>query len=131
MTNDPKTEAQSESVPEKKKGLARLIAAAGYSIAGLRSAFATEEAFRLEVFALLLSTPVAIYFGNSRLEQVLLIGVIVLVMIVELLNTAVEAVVDKAGAEFHPLAKAAKDIASSAVFVAMVFAGFVWAMLLL
>ena len=85
---------EGKSVPAKKKGIARLIAAAGYSVAGLRSAFASEEAFRLEVFALLLAIPLAFYFGQSPMEQVLLIGSVMLVMMVELLNTAVEAVVD-------------------------------------
>lgn len=130
MTDKHSNATQAESVPEKKKGIARLIAAGGYSMAGLRSAFASEEAFRLEVLGLLFATPVALYLGQTRIEQVLLIGVILLLMIVELLNTAVEAVVDRVGEEFHPLAGAAKDIASAAVFVAMLFVAFVWAMLL-
>ncbi|MDX1491545.1 MAG: diacylglycerol kinase [Pseudohongiellaceae bacterium] len=123
--------SESASVPVKKKGVARLIAATGYSIAGLRSAFSSEEAFRLEVFALIIALPLAFYFGQTPVEQILLIGSIILVMIVELLNTSVEAVVDRVGVEFHPLAREAKDIGSAAVFVAMAFAGFTWLMLLL
>lgn len=128
---DTKQNQQNNSVPVKKKGIARLIAATGYSVEGLRSAFATEEAFRIEVCVLLAMTPVALYFGQSRLEQVALVGVLLLLMIVELLNTAVEAVVDRVGADFHPLAKTAKDIGSAAVLVAMIFVAFVWGMLLL
>ena len=122
---------QPESVPAKKKGLSRLIAATLYSFAGLRSALSSEEAFRLEVYALALASVLAFIFGESPVEIVLLIGTVTLVMIVELLNTAVEAVVDRVGVEFHPLAREAKDIGSAAVFVAMMLAGFTWLMLLI
>lgn len=121
----------SASVPPKKKGLARLTAAAGYSIAGLRSAFASEEAFRLEVAGLVLLTPLALWLGESPLERVLLIGSLLLLMIVELLNTAVESVVNRVGLEFHELSRQAKDIGSAAVFLAMVMVALVWVGLLI
>jgi len=118
-------------VPPKKKGLSRLIAAGGYSVAGLRSAFASEEAFRLEVAALVLLTPLALWLGESPVERVLLIGSLLLLMIVELLNTAVESVVNRVGLEFHELSRQAKDIGSAAVFLAMAMVALVWLVLLI
>jgi len=118
-------------VPPKKKGLSRLIAAAGYSIAGLRSAFASEEAFRLEVAGLVLLTPLALWLGETSMERVLMIGSLLLLMIVELLNTAVESVVNRVGFEFHELSRQAKDIGSAAVFLAMAMVALVWVGLLI
>lgn len=118
-------------VPPKKKGIARLLAAAGYSISGLRSAFASEEAFRLEVVGLLVLSPVALWLGDSNMERVLLIGSLLLLLIVELLNTAVEAVVNRVGLEFHELSRQAKDIGSAAVFLAMGMVALVWIGLLI
>lgn len=118
-------------VPTKKKGLARLLSAAGYSVAGLRSAFRSEEAFRLEVFTLILAVPMALWLGESAVERVLLVGSVLLLLIVELLNTAVEAVVNRVGLEFHELSRQAKDIGSAAVFVCMVLAAVVWIALLI
>ncbi len=118
-------------VPPKKKGLARLLAAAGYSFAGLRSAFASEEAFRLEVFTLVLAVPLALWLGENAVERVLLIGSVLLLLIVELLNTAVEAVVNRVGLEFHELSRQAKDIGSAAVFVCMALVAMVWIVLLI
>jgi diacylglycerol kinase (ATP) len=118
-------------VPPKKKGLARLVAAAGYSFAGLRSAFASEEAFRLEVFTLLVAVPLALWLGESAVERVLLIGSVLLLLIVELLNTAVEAVVNRVGLEFHELSRQAKDIGSAAVFVCMALVAMIWIALLI
>ncbi len=118
-------------VPPKKKGLARLLAAAGYSIAGLRSAFASEEAFRLEVFTLCFAVPLALWLGESTVERLLLIGSVLLLLIVELLNTAVEAVVNRVGLEFHELSRQAKDIGSAAVFICMGLVAMVWVALLI
>ncbi len=118
-------------VPPRKKGLARLLAAAGYSVAGLRSAFASEEAFRLEVVGLLLLSPVALWLGETAMERVLLIGSLLLLLIVELLNTAVESVVNRVGLEFHELSRQAKDIGSAAVFLAMGMVALVWIGLLI
>lgn len=118
-------------IPPKRHGLPRLIAAARYSFAGFRSAFSTEEAFRLEVLCLIILTPVALYFGQTPVEKILLIGVILLLMVIELLNTAVEAVVDRIGSEYHELSRQAKDIGSAAVFIGMVLVAMVWGLILL
>ena len=123
--------AQAPGVPPKRRGIARLIAAAGYSFAGLRSAFASEEAFRLEVVVFVLFTPVALYLGENGVERALLIGVLLLLMIIELLNTAVEAVVDRIGSDYHELSKQAKDVGSAAVFLGMVLVALVWGLVLL
>jgi len=118
-------------VPPKKRGISRLIAAAGYSFAGLRSAFRSEEAFRLECLGLVLLTPLAFVLGDSRVEIVLLIASVLLLLIIELLNTAVEAVVDRIGAEYHELSRQAKDIGSAAVFLGMMLVALVWGLILL
>ena len=119
------------AIPPKRRGIARLIAAARYSFAGLRSAFSSEEAFRLEVLSLIILTPLALYFGQSPVEKALLIGSVLLLLIIELLNTAVEAVVDRVGSEYHELSRQAKDIGSAAVFLGMVMVAMVWGLILL
>jgi diacylglycerol kinase (ATP) len=121
----------SASIPPKRHGIPRLIAAARYSIAGLRSAFASEEAFRLEVLTLVILTPLAFYLGQTAVEQILMIGSVMLLMIIELLNTAVEAVVDRIGSEYHELSRQAKDIGSAAVFIGMALVALVWGLILL
>ena len=113
------------------KGLTRLVKAAGFSWLGLKAAYKHEEAFRQEVFLLLVSTPLAIWLGDSGVEIAMLIGSVLLLLIVELLNSAVEAVVDRFGGEIHELSGRAKDIASAAVFVAMINVAVVWSLLLL
>lgn len=120
-----------QPIPPKRHGIPRLIAATRYSFAGLRSAFATEEAFRLEVLTLLILTPLALYFGETPVERILLIGSIMLLLIVELLNTAVEAVVDRIGSEYHELSRQAKDIGSAAVFIGMALVAMVWGLIFL
>lgn len=117
-------------VPPKRRGIARLIAAAGYSFAGLRAAFASEEAFRMEVVVLILFTPLAFLLGETGVERALLIGVLLLLMIIELLNTAVEAVVNRIGSDYHELSKQAKDIGSAAVFLGMALVALVWGLIL-
>lgn len=122
--------AQKGQIPPKRKGIPRLIAALRYSLAGLRSAFRSEEAFRLEVLVLLIATPIALHLGQTAVEQVLLIGVLVLLLIIELLNTAVEAVVNRVGTEYHELSRQAKDIGSAAVFLGMLLVALVWTLVL-
>lgn len=124
---DTKTANQ---LPPKRKGLARLLAATGYSIEGLAAAWKFEEAFRLEVIAFFVLAPLGLWLGVSRVEQVLLVGSLFLVLLMELLNSAIEAVVDLRSDEFHALAKTAKDIGSACVLVALLLALFVWARLL-
>ena len=107
----------------------RLWRATGYSLAGLRAAFRHEQAFRQEVYLLLVVVPLGLWLGDNGIEKVLLIGSWLIVMLVELLNSAVEAVVDRIGNEQHELSGRAKDIASAAVMVAMILAGLTWLML--
>jgi len=107
----------------------RLWRATGYSLAGLRAAFRHEQAFRQEVYLLLVVVPLGLWLGDNGIEKVLLIGSWLIVMLVELLNSAVEAVVDRIGNEQHELSGRAKDIASAAVMVALILAGLTWLML--
>lgn len=112
-------------------GLKRLLCATRYSFAGLSWAWRKESAFRQELFLVIVLTPVAWFLGKSGIERALMIGVLLLVLVVELLNTAVEAVVDRFGDGQHELSKAAKDLGSAAVFVALVNVIVVWALVLL
>jgi len=112
------------------RGVARLWRALIASLHGLRSAFQNEEAFRLEVAAAVLLIPVALLLSFSPLEKVALIGVVFGVLITELLNSGIEATVDLVSEDYHPLAKKAKDIASAAVFLSLVFAVAVWSVLI-
>jgi diacylglycerol kinase (ATP) len=104
----------------------RLYKATGYSIAGLKSTFQYEQAFRLEVYILIILLPLALWLGNNPIEYCLLIGSWILVMIVELLNSAVEAAIDRIGMEQHELSGRAKDIGSAAVMMSVLLAAGVW-----
>lgn len=117
--------------PARKTGIPRLIAAAGYSAAGLRAAFEQEEAIRMEVAAFVVLAPLALWLGNSDVERVLLIGSVVVVILVELLNTAIENAVDRVGSDYHELSRVAKDIGSAAVMIAMLLVLFTWSVLLM
>lgn len=120
-----------ESPFKGKTGLRRLMNAFGYSLAGFRAAFKHEDAFRQEVYLAVVLIPLALYLEHDALHRVLMIGSILLVMIVELMNSAVEAVVDRVSLERHELAKRAKDIGSAAVFVALTNLAVVWGLILL
>lgn len=109
-----------------KTGLTRIIHAFGYSMKGFKAAFKYESAFRQEVALLVVLVPAAIWLGQSSTEHIFLIGSLLLVLIVELLNSAVEAVVDRIGDEMHKLAGRAKDMGSAAVFVSLVNVFLVW-----
>jgi diacylglycerol kinase (ATP) len=115
---------------EKKTGMRRIINAAGYSLLGLKAAWRTEAAFRQEIILVAILSPLALVLGENGVERALLIGVCLVVVIAELLNSAVEAVVDRIGPEHHPLAGAAKDLGSAAVFVGLVMVVLVWALVL-
>jgi diacylglycerol kinase (ATP) len=116
------------SNPHKgRTGLDRIVRATGYSLEGLRVAFQGESAFRQEVGLAVVLLPAAFWLGRSWVETALLAGSVVLVLIVELLNSAVEAVVDRVSFELHELSKRAKDIGSAAVFLALSLAGAIWA----
>ncbi len=117
--------------PEKKTGFARILAATKYSYHGLCLAAGTESAFKQELFAFVILAPLAIYLGETSIERLLLIGSLVVVMIVELLNTAVEAVVDRVSSDFHELSRQAKDLGSAAVFLSICLALLTWLLLLL
>jgi diacylglycerol kinase (ATP) len=116
---------------QNARGLKRLINAYGYSMQGFRACFRHEEAFRQEVIASMVVLPMALWLGDSGIERALLVGSWLIVPIVELLNSAVEANVDRVGLEHHELSARAKDIASAAVFLSLVFAVVVWALVLL
>lgn len=113
------------------KGLRRLINAFGYSMAGFRACFLHEEAFRLEVYVVVPLVPVSLWVGESAVERALLLASLLLVPTIELLNSAVEATVDRIGTEHHELSGRAKDICSSAVLLAIVLALAVWGILLI
>ncbi len=125
------SEKELTAVPAKKKGFARLRAATDYSVEGLRACFASEEAFRLEIMLAVVLTPLAFWLGDSPAERGLLLVAIVLVLLVELLNSAIEAVVDRIGLEYHALSKKAKDIGSAAVFISLVAFVVLWVAVLL
>lgn len=111
-------------------GLQRLRNACGWSLKGLHAAFTHEAAFRQEVVALALLAPVGLWLGKTGSEQALLLGSLLLVLIVELLNSAVEAVVDRIGPEHHELAGRAKDCGSAAVLLAIATALLTWFLVL-
>jgi diacylglycerol kinase (ATP) len=119
------------SVPIKKKGLARIWAATIYSIDGLRACFRSEEAFRLELILSLIFAPLAFILGETAIEIAMLLLAIALVLLVELLNSAIEAVVDRVGMDYHELSKKAKDIASGAVFISLMTFLLIWAVILI
>ena len=108
------------------RGLRRLIRAAGYSWAGLKAAWRHEEAFRLESILCLILTPAALWLGEGGVEWALLIGSLLLIIMAELVNSSVEAIVDRIGSERHELSGRAKDIASAVVFIALLNAALVW-----
>ncbi|HCS22197.1 MAG TPA: diacylglycerol kinase [Alphaproteobacteria bacterium] len=112
--------------PQKATGLTRIIRAFGYSRDGLKAAFSNEAAFRQECAAAAVMIPLAFFIAPDRVMLALMVASVLLVMIVELLNSAVEAAIDRFGPERHPLAKYAKDAGSAAVLVALILAGLVW-----
>ena len=116
---------------QNAKGLKRIINACFFSIAGFKATWEHEEAFRQEVILFLVTTPLALWLGQTAIEKVLLIGSVVLVMLVELLNSAVEAVVDRISFEHHELSGRAKDIGSAAVMMSLAWAAVTWALILI
>lgn len=120
-----------ESPFKGKTGLRRLINAFGYSMDGLAAAYKNEDAFRQEVRLALLLTPLALYLGHTSLERAAMVACVFLVIIVELLNSSVEATVDRISLDHHLLAKRAKDIGSAAVLISLINLLVVWALILL
>jgi diacylglycerol kinase (ATP) len=121
-----------ETLPrEKPQGLARILRAAGASWKGLAGAYREEAAFRQELGLSVLVIPMGLWLGRTGVERALLVAPMLLVLIVELLNSAVEATVDRIGLERHVLAGLAKDIGSAAVFMSFVLLGVVWLLILM
>lgn len=120
-----------ESPFKGKKGLRRIINAAFYSMEGLRAAFRHEDAFRQEVFLATVLLPLAFYLDVSGIERALMTASVLLMLIVELLNSAVEAAVDRISLENHALAKRAKDIGSAAVLMTLINLAVVWGCILI
>ena len=111
-------------------GIQRIINAWGYSMAGFRACFKHEEALRQETYALIVFIPLGLWLGNGGVEKALLVASLLQVPLVELLNSAIEAVVDRFGGEQHKLSGRAKDIGSAAVFLSITLAVVVWALVL-
>ena len=117
-------------VKKSGSGIGRLFKAFGWSMSGLKAAFLQEAAFRQELLLCIILTPVAFYLGTTGLEKALLLGSLMLVLIVELLNSAVEAVVDRISKDQHVLAGQAKDMGSAAVFLSLLNVAIVWLLIL-
>lgn len=125
--NAGKKSPDSEAVNAQKhrKGLNRVWHAFGYSLAGLRAGW-SETAFRQEALASFVLLPAALWLGRSWVETVLLAGTVLLVMIVELLNTGIETAIDRIGPEWHDLSKRAKDMGSAAVLLSLLLCAGSW-----
>ncbi|MCG9696989.1 diacylglycerol kinase [Shewanella sp. Isolate11] len=116
--------------PENNHGIKRVFRATGFSMQGLKQAWQSEAAFRQELVLALIMLPIAVLLDVSNVERILLIMTVLIVLIVELLNSAIEAVVDRIGDEIHPLSGQAKDIASAAVFISLTLCGLTWLMII-
>jgi diacylglycerol kinase (ATP) len=114
----------------KPTGFTRLVRAFGYSFQGFRQVWREESAFRQEVGLSLLVIPGGLYLGRSGVERALLVSPMLMILVVEILNSAVEAVVDRSGTERHPLAGMAKDMGSAAVMLSFALLGTVWLLIL-
>ena len=119
-----------ESPFKGKTGLRRLINAFGYSMEGLSAAYKNEDAFRQELRLALVLIPLAAYLGRTGMERAVMIACVFLVVIVELLNSSVEATVDRISLDHHLLAKRAKDIGSAAVLLSLLNLAVVWSLVL-
>ncbi len=112
-------------------GLTRLVKATQFSWKGLRAAFTNEQAFRQEVYLSIVLIPLALYLGENGLECALLISVVLLILIIELINSSIEAIVDRVSTDHHELSGRAKDIGSAAVLLSLINAAIVWALVLI
>ncbi|CNE53588.1 diacylglycerol kinase [Yersinia nurmii] len=111
-------------------GLTRIYKAAGYSVKGLTAAWKNEAAFRQEAVVAVIAIILAFWLDVGAIERILLIGSVVLVVVVEIINSAIEAVVDRIGSELHELSGRAKDMGSAAVLITILLAVFIWATVL-
>lgn len=131
MQNPHNSEDNYEVNPQKTRtGLNRIIHAGGYSIQGLKAGWG-ETAFRQEAIAAIFLVPAAFWLGSNWVETALLAGTVLIVMIVELLNTGIETAIDRIGPEWHALSKRAKDMGSAAVLLSLLLCGGVWVAALL
>jgi len=119
-----------ENSHKGKSGLRRLINATRYSLAGLAAALRYEDAFRQEVMLAAILVPSGVVLGKTGVERALLVGSVLLVLVVELLNSAIEATVDRVSLDDHNLAKRAKDLGSAAVMLSLLNIAVVWALVL-
>lgn len=115
---------------EKPTGMTRVIRAFGYSLQGFRHAWREEAAFRQESLLAAALIPLGLYLGRTGVERALLVSPVLIILVIEILNSAVEAVVDRSGMERHPLAGMAKDMGSAAVLLSFVLLGTVWLLVL-
>jgi diacylglycerol kinase (ATP) len=115
---------------EKPTGITRLLRAFGYSLQGFRHAWREEAAFRQEVCLSLVVIPAGFVLGHTGVERALLVYPMLQILVIEILNSAVEAVVDRGGTERHPLAGMAKDMGSAAVMLSFAILGTVWLLIL-
>ncbi|CAN5200800.1 diacylglycerol kinase [soil metagenome] len=127
----PQSPVQAVSEFKSKSGLKRIFGAFSYSMAGFEAAWKNEHAFRQELFLVIPATIIALLLPVSALEKLMLIGVFVMVLVVELINSAIEAVVDRVSLERNPLSKNAKDLGSAAVFLMLSLAAATWAVIVL
>jgi diacylglycerol kinase (ATP) len=116
---------------QQNVGIRRLVNALGWSMKGLRATFKHEEAFRQEVYLLIVLAPLGFWLGNDGVERALLVGPLLIVLIVELLNSAVESVVDRISDEQHKLSGRAKDQGSAAVLISLVLVVLCWGSVLM
>lgn len=121
----PVSDADPVNPQKARKGLTRIWHATAYSLAGLRAGW-SEPAFRQEAIAAIVLVPAAFWVGTGWLERAVLIGTVVLVLVVELLNTGVEAAIDRIGPEWHVLSKRAKDMGSAAVLLSLLLCAGTW-----
>ena len=129
QSNNP--DSNSEVNPQKARtGINRIIHAGGYSIEGMKAGWG-ETAFRQEATAAIFLVPLAFWVGETWVETALLAGTVLIVMIVELLNTGIETAIDRIGPEWHALSKRAKDMGSAAVLLSLLLCGGVWVAALL
>lgn len=126
MPASPSPSAAPANPQKARTGLNRIWHAAGYSIEGLRAGW-NEKAFRQEAIAAMVLLPLSLWLGRSWVEVALLAGSVVIVMIVELLNTGIETAIDRIGPEWHDLSKRAKDMGSAAVLLALLLCIGIWA----
>lgn len=119
-----------ESPHKGKSGLRRIWNAFHYSLDGLRAALRHEDAFRQELMLAVILVPLGLWLGNGGVEKALLLGSVFMVLVVELINSAIEATVDRISLEDHALAKRAKDIGSAAVLLALITLGLTWILVL-